>query len=163
MTDRIITSHERLIALLDAAWHSSEPPTTMLGQPAWPLRDHVRYGRPCTATTNPYWDILRAMPVSGRDMGPLRNTNNKPYVEFLAGIQPALRGISRDMLVMNYSWAIISPGDLDFLAKHVDGRPVIEVGAGNGYLAWQLSQLGLDVLAYDSAAYGERDQALAVE
>ncbi|MCO1575538.1 hypothetical protein M8C13_07170 [Crossiella sp. SN42] len=61
---------------------------------------------------------------------------------------------TRDTLVRTYCWPIISPGDLDWMAGHLHGRPVVDIGAGTGYLAWQLVQLGVDVAAYDIAPGG---------
>lgn len=67
----------------------------------------------------------------------------------------------RDACCRQYAWAIPDPDALAFVAEHL-GRQAIEIGAGSGYWAWQLSQLGLirqikgykgdfDILAYDIA------------
>lgn len=48
-----------------------------------------------------------------------------------------------------YAWAIANPRALDWMTEQLDGRGVIEVGAGLGYWAWQLRQRGVDVLASD--------------
>jgi hypothetical protein len=52
-------------------------------------------------------------------------------------------------LATRYAWSIISPGDVDWIVEQLDGRPVVEIGAGSGYWAWQLAQAGVDVVAYD--------------
>lgn len=52
-------------------------------------------------------------------------------------------------LATRYAWSIISPGDVAWLVEQLNGRAVVEVGAGTGYWAWQLEQAGVDVAAYD--------------
>lgn len=56
---------------------------------------------------------------------------------------------SREDLVHWFAWAIPSPWELRWLTRALDGRPLLEIGAGTGYWVWQLGQLGHDVLAYD--------------
>jgi hypothetical protein len=48
--------------------------------------------------------------------------------------------------VHKYAWAI--PND-DVLLEIAKYSPLIEVGAGTGYWAWLLRQLGVDILAFD--------------
>ena len=55
--------------------------------------------------------------------------------------------ISRNPMVWRYAWAIPSPEALELVAKHA---PIVEVGAGTGYWAHLLEQMGVDVIAYDS-------------
>jgi hypothetical protein len=55
----------------------------------------------------------------------------------------------RDTCCRLYAWAITDPDSLCFVAEHLGPR-AIEIGAGNGYWAWQLSQLGIDIIAYDT-------------
>jgi len=57
---------------------------------------------------------------------------------------------ARDTCCRRYAWAIPDPDSLAFVAEHL-GTRAIEIGSGNGYWAWQLSQLGIDILAYDAA------------
>jgi hypothetical protein len=52
-------------------------------------------------------------------------------------------------LCARYAWSIPSPGDMVWLARILDGRGVVEIGAGSGYWAWQMVQVGIDVVAYD--------------
>ncbi len=87
---------------------------------------------------NPYWELVRQLP-SVRD-GRL-------------GLRPDgfARGlpVGQHLLTKRYAWAIPSPGDLVWLAGVLDGRGLVEIGAGSGYWAWQAWQTGIDVIAYD--------------
>ncbi|WP_054812815.1 hypothetical protein [Nocardia arizonensis] len=87
------------------------------------------------AVENPYWRFLRLMPRGGVDPG------RQWSVEFSEPL--------RDLLVRTYSPAIPSPADMAWLRTTLAGRGVIEVGAGAGYWAWQLRQIGVDVVAVD--------------
>jgi len=75
---------------------------------------------------NPYWEILRA--------------KNGPMSDVVS--------IQRNHLCRKYTWCIPDPKSLRLVAKHSMGR-IVEIGAGRGYWAWQLSKLGVDVVAYD--------------
>lgn len=55
---------------------------------------------------------------------------------------------ARERCCRMYAWAIPDPASLAFVARHL-GTRAIELGAGTGYWAWQLSHLGVDILAYD--------------
>lgn len=48
--------------------------------------------------------------------------------------------------IHKYAWAIPNDDALLEIAKY---SPLIEVGAGTGYWAWLLRQLGVDILAFD--------------
>lgn len=90
-------------------------------------------------TINPYWEIVRLMK---RDATPWMD----PWaVEWFGEDQP-----TRTSLVKAYAWAIPSPADLLWMHDILDGQGVVEIGAGSGYWAWQLDQLGVDVKAYDN-------------
>lgn len=54
----------------------------------------------------------------------------------------------REGLVRKYSWSIPNPAAVSFVYEHARGG-LVEIGAGTGYWAWQLSQRGLSVVAYD--------------
>jgi hypothetical protein len=64
-------------------------------------------------------------------------------------------GASRERLAKHYAWSIITPGDVAWTAEQLDGRAVVEVGAGTGYWAWQLEQAGVDVAAYEPNPPGD--------
>lgn len=166
-----ISDLDVILADLKDAWASDNPPCTMYGYPTRPVRDHP-LGQPAGTTDNPYWQIVRLMPVEHTDpFGPrLPPADLPPAVGWAAWSLPGrmmqartaghmtavdldlpLMRITWDTLRLTYCWPIISPADLAFLAAVIGDRGVIEVGAGSGYLAWQLAQLGIDILAVDIA------------
>ena len=55
----------------------------------------------------------------------------------------------RTEFTTRYGFPIITPEAVDELAKLLTGRQVLEVGAGNGYLAQQLQQAGVDLFPTD--------------
>lgn len=75
-----------------------------------------------------------------------------PYWDLLAGPDSPLKGYlgwaRRHELCAEYSWAIPDPDSIAFVLEHA-GKSIVEMGAGTGYWAWQLAQLGADVIAYD--------------
>jgi len=98
-------------------------------------------------STNPYWDIvgpavgpseLHAREVNG---GSRTTSSRLRYVQ--------------DLLQAAYAFAIPSPETLAWLVGATEGRAVVEIGAGRGYWAHQLSELGVDVRAYDNSPPGE--------
>ncbi|MFD8866065.1 hypothetical protein ACFV1F_17100 [Streptomyces sp. NPDC059590] len=101
-------------------------------------------------TQNPLWDIVRWMPAE-----PLWHGGNLeptfPYLAFdkATGLKLDQLGATRHHLASRYAWSIISPGDVAWMLRQLDGRALIEIGAGTGYWAWQLEQAGVDVAAYD--------------
>lgn len=108
---------------------------------------------------NPLWDIVRLLPEDTLcSWGGRRSVNE--YVRRYPGASPMglPHQTRRSHLTYNFAWAIPSPGDIQFLAAWLAGRPVIEIGAGTGYWAWQLSQAQVDVLAYDSFGWREGDR-----
>jgi hypothetical protein len=48
-----------------------------------------------------------------------------------------------------YAYAIPSPETLDWVSQFCAGWPIVELGAGRGYWAAQLTLSGLTVDAYD--------------
>jgi hypothetical protein len=87
---------------------------------------------------NPYWEIVRQLPsVCGTPHGmcPDGFTRELP--------------IGHHLLTKRYSWAIPSPGDIDWLRDVLGHRGLVEIGAGSGYWAWQARQAGIDVIAYE--------------
>lgn len=92
-------------------------------------------------TVNPYWEIVRLMRREVRAWG-------DPWAVDMFGLdadQPSRRSLTK-----LYAWSIPSPADLLWMRDILGGRRVVEIGAGSGYWAWQLSQLGVDVAAFDS-------------
>lgn len=88
---------------------------------------------------NPYWELLRHYP-SIND-GLWHGITPHGYAEGL--------GLSRNRFTATYAWSIPTPGNIAWITELLDDRGVVEVGAGNGYWAWQLQQAGVDVIAYE--------------
>ena len=53
----------------------------------------------------------------------------------------------RDDLVLRYAWAIPNTPAIREIVKH---GPILEMGAGTGYWAWLIRQMGGDIIAYDA-------------
>jgi hypothetical protein len=91
-----------------------------------------------TGVDNPYWEIVRqlpSVPETGRGICPDGFARELP--------------VGHHLLTRRYSWAIPSPGDISWLTQALDGRGLVEIGAGSGYWAWQAEQAGIDVIAYE--------------
>ena len=59
----------------------------------------------------------------------------------------------RNDLASQYAWAVPTPEALQIIAKY---QPLIEMGAGTGYWAYLLQQIGVDIEAYDIFPYSNR-------
>src|SRR5947207_7583559 len=90
-------------------------------------------------TDNPYWNKVKEL-FSTRSS----NYDEAHYHWIVKHAE------TREKCCKTYAWAIASPVSVAFVARHVDPC-AIEIGAGTGYWAWQLSQHGIDILAYDIA------------
>lgn len=104
----------------------------------------VPKGLPTSRTDNPFWDIVRTIP--GNSITWKYEHKWEPDGNSIFADGKLL--FDRHILCGEYAWAIPDPDSLDFVAQHLQARAV-EIGAGTGYFAWQLSQLGVDILAYD--------------
>ncbi|MEV6337189.1 hypothetical protein AB0M12_21015 [Nocardia vinacea] len=94
-----------------------------------------------SVSANPYWEIVapsvsacegRRVVDGGRTRGSVR------------------LGFAQTILQAAYAYAIPSPETIAWLTQFADGREVIELGAGRGYWAAQLTEVGVGVDAYDS-------------
>lgn len=94
---------------------------------------------------NPAWDYVRELPPDD-----LHLRFGESYPTTFEEVDGVLIP-HRSRVTSRWTWAIPSPAVLEFFVKTLDGRPVVELGAGNGYWAWMLSQYGIDVNAYDIA------------
>jgi hypothetical protein len=107
---------------------------------------------------NPYWEIVRLLPTTPRwyGEGSVGDPNGWWTVNLPDGARTraAAAGLDRGDLCVRYSWAIPSPGDVAWICNELAGQGVVEIGAGGGYWAWQLAQVGIDVTAYDPHAPG---------
>jgi hypothetical protein len=96
---------------------------------------------------NPFWDeaaSLFVFPVDRYDDGLWTAVRMRRFEKQLKSVE------ERDNYCRRYAWAVPDPDSLQFVAEHLGPRAV-EIGAGLGYWAWQLSLRGVDILAYDSA------------
>lgn len=153
MTDTADATHDTIndpqaiVAALDALWRTNAPLPYSDGRQLQPLLGS-RYDQK-TVGLNPYWDIVRRLPL---DTG--MSWTSEIAVD---GWRPMPAGelvVYRHMLTPAYAWAIPSPDDIGWITTLLDGRGVVEIGAGTGYWAWQLAQAGVDVAAYDAKPGG---------
>jgi len=63
-------------------------------------------------------------------------------------------GKEREVAVHRFAWAIPNLNALREIARH---GSIIELGSGNGYWAWLLRKMGVNILACDPLAAGEPD------
>lgn len=100
--------------------------------------------------SNPYWDVVRWMPAEPYWNGSaLEPTHCYRAFTKKTGVELDALGANRQQLVKEFAWSVVSPGDISWMTGQLDGRSVVEIGAGTGYWAWQLEQAGVDVAAYD--------------
>lgn len=129
-------SHDRL--------YMGEPPRPIAGSP----QDQILP----VGVENPLWQIVRQLPARpywgpGGRLEPDGHWASTPDGADLRRAYAA--GLDRHNLCARYTWSIPSPGDITWLAERLDGRGIVEIGAGSGYWAWQLAQAGIAVAAYD--------------
>jgi hypothetical protein len=148
---------DTLVAALRAAWDSPNPPRSWReSKPHRPLAGGPYDQAVPDGVRNPLWEIVRLLPAEEDDWfgGPHRSLS----MFMTEGLDAAARmASSRTSLVKRYAWSVPSPGDMAWMRGLLNGRGVVEVGAGSGYWAWQLEQAGVDVVAYDPAPPGEGD------
>lgn len=96
-------------------------------------------------TGNPYWDIVGPA-VSSRDGRRVLDGGSQNGSARLAYAQTILQA--------TFAYAVPSPESVAWVAEFCAGRPVVELGAGRGYWAAQLSRTGIGVSAYDSEPPG---------
>lgn len=90
---------------------------------------------------------------------------NNPYLDLLKQIHPTLSRNCGDIdsdfnvlkqrqeLCTKYSWAIPDEFAIEKIANYIKTRQlssIVEIGAGNGYWAYCLNQMGIVVNAFDS-------------
>lgn len=93
-----------------------------------------------SVSANPYWDIV-APSVFEREQRRVVNGGNAQGSSRLAFAQMILQAA--------YAYAIPSPESIEWMSRFCGNRPVVELGAGRGYWARQLSRVGLTVSAYE--------------
>ena len=82
-----------------------------------------------------------------RDLPPLQG-NPLLDAHRLVGGRHGQEGADRDTLIARYGFAIPNDEALGVVARHARNG-VVEIGAGTGYWARLLHEVGVDVLAYD--------------
>lgn len=99
------------------------------------------------AIENPYWDMVQKFPGDGIELKYHHRWVPNPYPW---EDRPTMDGkfVRRDDLCGLYAWSIPDPASLQFVAQAL-GEKAIEIGAGTGYWASLLAQMGVDMLAYD--------------
>lgn len=99
---------------------------------------------------NPYWEIVRQLPLDEFSVtGPYPSSRPEPTGHVFTAADGFEYLADRHALCATYSWAIPSPGAVAWIVQRLGGQGLVETGAGGGYWAWQLSQAGADVVAYD--------------
>ena len=93
-----------------------------------------------SAAENPYWATV-APSVFDHDGRRVVNGGNPQG--------SARLGYAEMFLQTAYSYAVPSPETIQWVVDFSDGRPILELGAGRGYWAAQLSRAGLAVHAFE--------------
>jgi hypothetical protein len=91
-------------------------------------------------SVNPYWDIVSPFisERGGRHVIDGGKENGSPRLAF-----------AQMLLQSVYSYALPSPDTVEWMSAFCGGRKVVELGAGRGYWAAQLTRAGVEVDAYD--------------
>ena len=114
---------------------------------------------------NPYWEIVRQIPLD--TIGSPWRSRPEPDAYFFDLRDPAplllkdAQPTVRHALCATFSWSIPSPGDIAWITSRLGGKGIVEPGAGGGYWAWQLTQAGADVIAYDPHEAGSDGNSFA--
>lgn len=108
---------------------------------------------------NPFWDEVQELinrkpkydDLSYHDPEPFYSPfrSNPQVPMFITRDGTSTYGLRR-ALVGKYSWAIPSPEAIQFITEHAR-QGIVEIGAGVGYWAAQLTKAGISVMAYDVA------------
>lgn len=99
---------------------------------------------------NPYWEIVGPS-VSERGSRRVVDGGNASGSSQLAYAETILQAA--------YAYAIPSPETIRWVSQFCDGRRIVEVGAGRGYWAHQLSRAGNTVEAYEVAPPDQGENA----
>lgn len=149
----------KLIAALRQAWETPQAVVRSFGSGkhgVTVLANSSFDQQPLPGVDNPYWEVVRWIPAEPPLWG--RGAPEPEIIPhaFADDVYQELveLGAERTRLCMQYAWSIPSPDDVRWMLAQLDGRTVVEVGAGTGYWAWQLEQAGVDVAAYDPAPPG---------
>lgn len=94
--------------------------------------------------TNEYWENVKPLRIEGTNKI-RRLPRLGPSINLTQIVEDYKR---REEFVMRYSWSITAPETVSAVATEL-GRNAVEIGAGNGYWASLLKQLGVNITAYD--------------
>ena len=148
MTDAETVEPLETTALLAdlADWWASPSPDKYTGQVPGRIAGS-KWDQPIPeGTENPYWEIIRQLPLEDTAMPWHRSPEPTTHVFTGTGVRYFA---DRHALCGTYSWSVCSPGDIAWMKDVLGGRGVVEPGAGTGYWAWQMEQAGISVAAYD--------------
>lgn len=105
-----------------------------------------------TEIKNPYWDELQVWPpdeIEMRYRGIWRpGLMSVPIRDLAQAHVQGLKVRNRNDMCGKYAWSIPDPLSLQFVAQVLEEKAV-EIGAGTGYWASLLSQMGVDMVCYD--------------
>ena len=93
------------------------------------------------ALINPYLEFFSALP-------PWFHRDPRTPLDARELLQPDWLAL-KSAIAGHFAWAVPTPEATAAIARHA--RRVIEIGCGSGYWAWQMRQVGIDVLAFDAA------------
>jgi hypothetical protein len=94
---------------------------------------------------NPLLDEWSKVAIYGKGRG--RNSLDDIGRDFISEWK------AREKFTILYSWAIPNESALEAIAEL--NQPIIEIGAGTGYWASLLSQMGVDIICFDEKPPGE--------
>lgn len=106
------------------------------------------------AINNPYWDEINN--PDNHKLPPEYEMFGVPSFFVTPDFALFMR---RQVLVKKYAWSITSPLILEairYFMEKISKQHILEIGAGNGYWAYVLSQCGLKIKAYDSNPWEEQ-------
>lgn len=141
---------EQALNAIDSYW--AHKPQGPLSRHMFPIMG-TKHDQPVPdGISNPYWELIRRMPSLDDHW---RGITPHGYTQGL--------DIGRNRLVGTYAWSIPSPGDIAWISSTLNGRGMVEVGAGSGYWAWQLAQAGVDIIAYEPTTPADNPFVVAAE
>lgn len=91
-------------------------------------------------SANPYWDIVEPFVVRSKGRRVVNGGREKGSARL---------AFAQMILQATYAYAIPSPETIEWMVEFCGDLPVVELGAGRGYWAAQLSHAGISIDAYD--------------
>lgn len=104
-----------------------------------------------TTIVNPFWEELQKWPCDEIEWKYRKiwrpAFHSVPYDRLVEAYRTG-QVLRRDDMCIKYAWSIPDPASLELVAQAL-GEKAIEIGAGTGYWASLLAQMGIDMLCYD--------------